>query len=487
MAFLPTMLTMSRVGSRQAEYLKEVSSRRICAGILPALLLGLSNSAWALGDQWYIGLGGGASILDPTPADATLEIEENTGTGGSLFLGTDVDETSSVQLQLHSLGKAELSGGEQSSYYAGDASVLYRFADSRDFAPRGTVFGASFYGRFGLGFIERDSTVNLDQGTPIFLGAGAGVEVYLTRNLALRAEGLYLDSDASTFGVSLVGRFGGRRLQIARPSPPPSRSFPAPVEPEQATTTTPTPIPAPLIPIPAPLIPIPAPLSPGLPESAALPETYTPPAGGAETSAADAAPDTIPALVAPTPPTPGLLPPDPESQSLPADTPAQSTPVDEDLQSLAKPDLDSNNDRDNDDVPNEFDECPNSENGFPVLANGCPLLDGVLSGIQFADNTAELLPGSTDQLDFLAKVLAENPDARVELKAFADNSRDEREQSILTRARLKTIGTYLVLEGGVRARRLLLRSFGSSKPLADNDTESGRRENNRIEVTEYPG
>ena len=58
-----------------------------------------------------------------------------------------------------------------------------------------------------------------------------------------------------------------------------------------------------------------------------------------------------------------------------------------------------------------------------------------------------------------------------------------REQAILTRARLRTVGTYLVGRG-VSANRLVLRSFGGSRPIADNATEAGRERNNRIEVLE---
>lgn len=141
-------------------------------------------------------------------------------------------------------------------------------------------------------------------------------------------------------------------------------------------------------------------------------------------------------------------------------------------------------DNDGDGVSNSTDDCPSSPAGFPTLENGCALLDGVLTGVTFQRSTADLKPGATEQLDFLANVLKEFPEARIELHAHSDNLDTIREQSILTRARLRTIGLYLV-DKGIRANRLVLRSFGGSRPLYNNNTAKGRADNNRIEVIEH--
>jgi len=472
--------------------LKAVPHKYIGASILAALLCSMSASVWALGDQWYIGAGGGISLLNPVAEDVMLDVEEKNGTAATLFLGVDLDETSSAQLQLHSLGDAEFTDGELASYLAGDVSVLYRFVDSRDFAPRGRVFGASLYGRFGLGFIDRDSEIDLDRGAPIFFGAGAGLEIYLTHNLALRAEGIYMESDASSFGISLVGRFGGRGPRQALPPQTSIRPEPAPSTQTLAETADAE------VDVDADVIAdassddgisTPDELSSDALEletsdsaQELLPETYIPPTNQSAPSGLDATQSTATGSIN-------------ESTTI-----AEPSPIAAESASLRPPSINPNEqinprpnpissitqDADVDGIPDEFDDCPNSLEAYPVLDNGCPQLEGVLSGIQFVENTAELLPGADDQLNFLADVLAQYPEARIELKAHTDNSRDQREQSILTRARLRTIGTYLVIERGVRARRLVLRSLGGAKPIADNNTEAGRLENNRIEISENP-
>ena len=140
-------------------------------------------------------------------------------------------------------------------------------------------------------------------------------------------------------------------------------------------------------------------------------------------------------------------------------------------------------DVDADGVPDIEDICLRSPAGYPVKSNGCALLDGVLTGVRFEDGTADMVSGATEQLDFLANLLEEFPDARIELHAHSDNRGSVRDQAILTRARLRTVGTYLVSRN-IRANRLVLRSFGGSRPLFDNSIAEGRANNNRIEVVE---
>jgi len=109
-----------------------------------------------------------------------------------------------------------------------------------------------------------------------------------------------------------------------------------------------------------------------------------------------------------------------------------------------------------------------------------------MDGVNFVPGTANLAPGSEAQLDNLANLmLGEYPDIRVEVHAHTDDGGDVRAQSVLTRGRLRTVGSYLV-ERGVRSNRLVLRSFGGSRPVSGNDTAEGRAANNRIEIIERP-
>jgi len=59
------------------------------------------------------------------------------------------------------------------------------------------------------------------------------------------------------------------------------------------------------------------------------------------------------------------------------------------------------------------------------------------------------------------------------------------EQAKITRERLRAVGSYLV-QKGISARRMGLRSLGGERPIQSNDTAAGRAANNRLEVFEQP-
>ncbi len=390
-----------------------IKSRTLITRLIGLSLLVMTSSAWSLDNQWYFGIGGGVSILEPNPDVPGLNVDNNQGTLGGFTLGRDINERSSVQLQVLDLGEAELTDGQTVAYSAADASVLYRFYDTRDKQLRPGTLGAALFGRFGLGFADRDTTVLLGNNQDIYFGVGGGAEFYLTRNIAIRAEAYYHDQDIASAQLSLITRFGGRRAQSR---PPPN-------------------------------IPVPEVAGPALP----LPKPELPSPGVTEAPVTESAP-VVPVPVVPVP--------------------------------IEPANNDSNNDGDNDGVLDAADSCPSSTVGYPVGEFGCPLFDGVLSGVQFIDGTSELDQNATEQLDYLANLLKRYPVARIELLAHTDSRGDVRSQSILTRARLRTVGTYLIGQG-VRANRLVLRSFGGTRPIYDNATARGRLANNRIEVIEH--
>lgn len=361
--------------------------------------------AWALDSQWYFGIGGGLSILEPNPDLSGLNVDDNQGVTGSLIFGRDLDKLSSVQLQLYSFGEATLTNDQTVSYNGGDVSLLYRFYDTRDGKLDRGVAGTALYGRLGLGFVDRSDDVALDHQQEIYFGFGAGAEVYLSRNIALRAEAFYHDQDLVSAQLALVTRFGGAAQR---------------------------------------------PRVPQLPNP------------GVQSGSPDATSTQLPQASAPV-------------------TPAKTNPETNESAQQTAADI---GDTDGDGIPNTLDKCSDSVKDYPVREDGCSLLHGVLSGVQFLDGTSELAADATVQLDYLANLLKQYPQARVELLAHTDSRGDARQQSILTRARLRTVGTYLI-EQGVSANRMVLRSFGGSRPLYDNATAEGRQRNNRIEVIEH--
>ncbi len=421
---------------------KSVAS--LFAASLLTAFSGLASGA-GLSDQWYVGVGGGASLIQADPVVTTITTDEDEGVVGTLFIGRDFDSRLSGQLQFSSFGEAELSDGSTLPYNGIDAAALYRFVDSRAGSRRDVNFGISLYGRVGLGIVDRDTSLQIRGDTPVGLSGGAGLEFYLGRYVAVRAEAVYHAEDLASATISLVGRFGGTGGLNELPPVGFGNTNTSPRQQPQAE---------------APTIPAPTTTTPEVP----IPETDI------------AAPDVN--TTVPTAPT--EVPRD-----LPSNTDKPTTPESSRLAtpSEAPATGPTPEDRDGDGVPNADDVCLRSAPGFPVRTNGCPVLDGVLSGIRFADGSGELLPESFEQLDFLVELMSEYPQARIELLSHTDNRGTVRDQSIITRARLRSVGTYLV-NNGVRSNRLVLRSFGGTRPLWDNTSEDGRALNNRIEVLE---
>src|SRR5690606_2826732 len=79
-------------------------------------------------------------------------------------------------------------------------------------------------------------------------------------------------------------------------------------------------------------------------------------------------------------------------------------------------------DADNDGVPDDRDECPDTRASTEVDSRGCAVarrsMD--LSGVQFASNSATLDARSEAALQGVLQVLRDNPDTRVEIAGHTD-------------------------------------------------------------------
>jgi len=181
--------------------------------------------------------------------DTTIETSSDgdSAVGGSFLVGRDFGNLASLQLQGYSLGEAELTNGVAIDFNALEASVLYRFFDTRDRQLIPGAFGLSLYGRVGLGLIDRNlgTELPLEVDSDFYFGGGVGTELYLGP-VALRAEYGILDRDVQVASLGLVFRFGGSKVQgdpvIAGPGSrrtdiPPAADTPVNTAPEVVTPT----------------------------------------------------------------------------------------------------------------------------------------------------------------------------------------------------------------------------------------------------------
>jgi OOP family OmpA-OmpF porin len=144
-------------------------------------------------------------------------------------------------------------------------------------------------------------------------------------------------------------------------------------------------------------------------------------------------------------------------------------------------------DSDNDGVADGIDRCPDTTAGTPVDANGCPVLFEqaatriILEGVNFETNSAELTAGARTVLDRVAQSLSGNPEVRVEVGGYTDNTGARAYNVQLSQARAESVVAYLVQQG-VSADRMEARGYGPDNPVASNATRDGRAQNRRVEL-----
>jgi outer membrane protein OmpA-like peptidoglycan-associated protein len=103
-----------------------------------------------------------------------------------------------------------------------------------------------------------------------------------------------------------------------------------------------------------------------------------------------------------------------------------------------------------------------------------------LKNIFFQTNKSELLPESFNELDRLASYLSETPNTLITIIGNTDNTGNEEKNRILSEARAKAVAEYLTSKN-IDKSRIKYTGYGSSKPIASNDTEEGKQQNRRVE------
>ena len=147
-------------------------------------------------------------------------------------------------------------------------------------------------------------------------------------------------------------------------------------------------------------------------------------------------------------------------------------------------------DQDGDGIPDTVDKCvtkPETDNGFED-EDGCPdeipepvrEWSGVIEGIEFEFDSAEITAASKPTLDRAIDVLKDYPDIRIEIVGHTDNEGTVEHNLELSKARAESVKQYLV-DGGIGEDRLETRGAGHKEPRASNDTEEGRAKNRRTE------
>jgi outer membrane protein OmpA-like peptidoglycan-associated protein len=105
----------------------------------------------------------------------------------------------------------------------------------------------------------------------------------------------------------------------------------------------------------------------------------------------------------------------------------------------------------------------------------------VLNNINFESGKTLLNVLSSEDLDRLVLFLRDNPKLKLEIQGHTDNSGTVIGNNKLSQARANSIVSFLISKG-VEKDRLIAKGFGSSVPIASNNTPEGKAQNRRVEM-----
>ena len=109
----------------------------------------------------------------------------------------------------------------------------------------------------------------------------------------------------------------------------------------------------------------------------------------------------------------------------------------------------------------------------------------VLRGVNFDFNRADIRPDSRPILDQAVEVLRDNPGVLIVSEGHTDAVGSDEYNLALSIRRAEAVFRYLV-NRGIAPERLRVEGFGESRPVATNDTDSGRAQNRRVELRVLP-
>ena len=147
-------------------------------------------------------------------------------------------------------------------------------------------------------------------------------------------------------------------------------------------------------------------------------------------------------------------------------------------------------DTDKDGIRDPEDACPEQAGARDAdpKKNGCPLARvekgqvRIIEQVKFKTGSATILPESYPILEAVAKILKEHPEIKkVRIEGHTDNRGGKALNKRLSARRASSVMRWLTAKGGIPKAALTSVGHGMDKPIEDNSTEDGRRENRRVE------
>jgi outer membrane protein OmpA-like peptidoglycan-associated protein len=123
--------------------------------------------------------------------------------------------------------------------------------------------------------------------------------------------------------------------------------------------------------------------------------------------------------------------------------------------------------------------------GVDVVRQGDNITLNMPEAITFGFDQSNLQPQFYPVLDRLAGTLQQYNQTIVEVAGHTDSKGTDQYNQALSMRRADSVANYLMSRGLMRDR-FIVTGAGESRPVASNDTDAGRAQNRRVEITLVP-
>ncbi|MFN7115813.1 MAG: OmpA family protein [Saprospiraceae bacterium] len=106
------------------------------------------------------------------------------------------------------------------------------------------------------------------------------------------------------------------------------------------------------------------------------------------------------------------------------------------------------------------------------------------SGLLFNFDSYQLTAATKENLKKMAEIVKKYDDTEILIEGHTDSVGSDSYNMTLSKNRAQSVADYLAAQG-VAKNRLKTKGYGESRPVATNDSDSGRQQNRRVEAAIY--
>jgi len=115
-----------------------------------------------------------------------------------------------------------------------------------------------------------------------------------------------------------------------------------------------------------------------------------------------------------------------------------------------------------------------------------PVAPPVFESIYFDLNKTNINPTAAKALDQNGMILRDNPNIKVEIGGHTDSGGSEEANQVISDKRAQSAKKYMQDKYNIPEGRMVIKGYGSNKPIADDKTKEGQAKNRRVEFRVLP-